>query len=549
MGDPVERPRVSVEWETRSKDQGVSVEECVADAGCRYFVEKGPPESIRKRMMIGDEFVAPRESSVGKGVCRLDQMGLSYRLGRESIVTVMTSCGLSRLLEVDGAGGCGTVENPDRLVGSEKSGINYNSSSETFSIVPTPTMGYGEEKLLWSEVKRFLKPLYVAKSVSCCVHDGSRVEVHQCQLLLWKSETICGKCRSAENEVVVTDSFEEFCDEAKSYSEKCLERRAIVSVLALREKGIPRVEIKGESKKKDLLRWTYVVLRGIACKGKLHDEETRGDEMLMRSTVVDNGWEIVQVTTNKVNQIPERLKMAQDRQKMYVNKRRKSIKFQIGDMVMLKVSSWKGVIRFGKKGKLRPRYVGPFPITKRVGEVAYKLDLPADLRGVHPVFQVSNLKKCLAESDVVILLEDVHIDERRSFVEEPVAILDRKEKKLRNKEISLVKELLKAVDEREKRRSSVFFNPQGGFRVLGFLRSTVSVEWETRSKDQGYRSNGRPGRKTKGIGRMGDRSKDQGVSVEECVADAGRKGVFLCRALNWDRWAEAHVESYMSLAQ
>ncbi|KAI3684730.1 hypothetical protein L6452_33955 [Arctium lappa] len=103
------------------------------------------------------------------------------------------------------------------------------------------------------------------------------------------------------------------------------------------------------------------------------------------------------------------------------------------------VSPWKGVVRFGKKGKLRPRYVGPFPITKRVGEVAYKLDLPADLRGVHPVFHVSNLKKCLAESDVMIPLEDIQIDERISFVEEPVAILDRKVKKLRNKEISLVK--------------------------------------------------------------------------------------------------------------
>ncbi|KAI3756965.1 hypothetical protein L6452_04497 [Arctium lappa] len=108
-------------------------------------------------------------------------------------------------------------------------------------------------------------------------------------------------------------------------------------------------------------------------------------------------------------------------------------------MVMLKVSPWKGVVRFGKKGKLRPRYVGLFPIAKRVGEVAYKLNLPADLQGVHPVFHVSNLKKCLAESDGVIPLEDVQIDERISFVDEPLAILDRKVKRLRNKEISLVK--------------------------------------------------------------------------------------------------------------
>ncbi|KAI3706880.1 hypothetical protein L6452_24919 [Arctium lappa] len=110
-----------------------------------------------------------------------------------------------------------------------------------------------------------------------------------------------------------------------------------------------------------------------------------------------------------------------------------------GDKVMLKVSSWKGVIHFGKKGKLRPRFVGPFAIVKRVGEVAYKLDLPVELRGIHPTFHVSNLKKCLAEVDVVVPLDDIRIDEKLSYIEEPVAILDRKVKKLRSKEIRLEK--------------------------------------------------------------------------------------------------------------
>ncbi|KAI3680701.1 hypothetical protein L6452_35475 [Arctium lappa] len=151
------------------------------------------------------------------------------------------------------------------------------------------------------------------------------------------------------------------------------------------------------------------------------------------------GPEIVQLTADKVDQIRARLKIARDRQKVYADRRRKPIEFQIGDKVMLKVSPWKGVIRFGKNGKLRPRFVGPFIITDRVGEVAYELDLPASLSGIHPTFHVSNLKKCLAESDIVVPLEDIQIDEKLSYIEETVAITDLKIKKLRNKEIRLVK--------------------------------------------------------------------------------------------------------------
>ncbi|KAI3714781.1 hypothetical protein L6452_21741 [Arctium lappa] len=122
---------------------------------------------------------------------------------------------------------------------------------------------------------------------------------------------------------------------------------------------------------------------------------------------------------------------------MYVNKRRKPIEFQVGDNVMLKVSSWN--IRFGKKGALKPRFVRPFAITERDGEVTYKLNLPEDLRGVHPTFHVSKLKKCLTETDVAISLDEVHVDEKLSFIEEPMAILDHKVKNLRNKKVRLVK--------------------------------------------------------------------------------------------------------------
>ena len=85
--------------------------------------------------------------------------------------------------------------------------------------------------------------------------------------------------------------------------------------------------------------------------------------------------------------------------------------FQVGDKVLLKVSPWKGVIRFGKRGKLNPRYVGPFEILERIGPVAYRLDLPAELSGIRNVFHVSNLKKCLTDETLVVPLEEIQVDE------------------------------------------------------------------------------------------------------------------------------------------
>ncbi|GKA34875.1 hypothetical protein Tco_0721304 [Tanacetum coccineum] len=104
------------------------------------------------------------------------------------------------------------------------------------------------------------------------------------------------------------------------------------------------------------------------------------------------GPELVQETTDKVVLIKEKLKAARDRQKSYADNRRKPLEFEVGDRVMLKVSPWKGVIRFWKKGKLAPRYVSPFKILERVGPVAYRLRLPEELSRVHDTFHVSNLK-------------------------------------------------------------------------------------------------------------------------------------------------------------
>ncbi|GKD68199.1 putative reverse transcriptase domain-containing protein [Tanacetum coccineum] len=114
------------------------------------------------------------------------------------------------------------------------------------------------------------------------------------------------------------------------------------------------------------------------------------------------GLEIVQETTKKIIQIKERLKTIRDRQKSYVDKRRKPLKFNVGDRVLLKVSPWKGVVHFGRKGKLAPRYVGPFKIVERVNLVAYYLKLPQELNNIHDTFHVLKLNKCLTDASLQV---------------------------------------------------------------------------------------------------------------------------------------------------
>ncbi|GJV74020.1 putative reverse transcriptase domain-containing protein [Tanacetum coccineum] len=149
--------------------------------------------------------------------------------------------------------------------------------------------------------------------------------------------------------------------------------------------------------------------------------------------------ELVQETTEKILQIKDRLKDACDRQKSYANKWRKPLEFSVRNYVLLKVSPCKGVVRFKKKGKLAPRFVGPFEIVEKVGLVAYRLDLHKELNGVHDMFHVSNLKKCLADPTLQIPLDEIRVDAKLNFVKEPVKILEREFKKLKRSRIVIVK--------------------------------------------------------------------------------------------------------------
>ncbi|KAD3640786.1 hypothetical protein E3N88_30009 [Mikania micrantha] len=149
--------------------------------------------------------------------------------------------------------------------------------------------------------------------------------------------------------------------------------------------------------------------------------------------------EILKETNQRIDQIRAHLKAAQDRQKSYADKRRRSIEFQVGDFVLLKVSPWKGVIRFRKRGKLSPHFIGPFRIIAPIGNVAYRLELPEELSGIHDTFHVSYLRKCLADESAYVPLEDLEIDDKLNYVEKPIAILDRQVKQLRNKSLNQVK--------------------------------------------------------------------------------------------------------------
>nr|GFB77162.1 putative reverse transcriptase domain-containing protein [Tanacetum cinerariifolium] len=117
----------------------------------------------------------------------------------------------------------------------------------------------------------------------------------------------------------------------------------------------------------------------------------------------------------------------------------KPMEFQVGDKVMLKVLPWKGVVRFGKLGKLNPRYVGPFKVLERVEDVAYKFNLPEELSRVHNTFYVSNLKKCHADEPLAVPLDGLHVDDKLYFVEKPAEIVDREVKQLKRSRIPLVK--------------------------------------------------------------------------------------------------------------
>ena len=150
---------------------------------------------------------------------------------------------------------------------------------------------------------------------------------------------------------------------------------------------------------------------------------------------------MIRDTSEKVNLIQQRLLMAQSRQKSYVDVRRRPLEFEIGDHVFLKVMPKRGVVRFGKRGKLLPRFIGPFEILERIGVVAYKLALPPSMSGVHEVFHVSMLRKYTSDPAHVVDWGQIEVDTDETFEEGPICILDSRDQVLRRKTVRLVRVL------------------------------------------------------------------------------------------------------------
>ena len=153
------------------------------------------------------------------------------------------------------------------------------------------------------------------------------------------------------------------------------------------------------------------------------------------------GSDIVKDTKEKVQVIRKRLKAASDRQKSYADLKRRDIAYEVGDKVFLKVSSLRKILRFGKKGKLSPRFIGSYEVLERIGPVAYRLSLPPELAKLHNVFHVSMLWRYRSDESHILLVHDVQVQAYLSYDEEPKAILARELKQLRNKQVLLVKVL------------------------------------------------------------------------------------------------------------
>ena len=178
----------------------------------------------------------------------------------------------------------------------------------------------------------------------------------------------------------------------------------------------------------------FEALYGRPCKSPSCWSETT-DRLIL-------GPDMIRETSEKVDLIRKRMKTSQDRQKSYADKRRTDLEFSVGDLVFVKISPLKNVVRFGKSGKLAPRFVGPFSILERIGRLAYRVDLPEKMAGVHNVFHVSHLRKCVHDSSVVVepsQLEEVDVTPEVARRREPIRILDYRTKQLKNKTVKLVR--------------------------------------------------------------------------------------------------------------
>ncbi|GJR79944.1 putative reverse transcriptase domain-containing protein [Tanacetum coccineum] len=341
------------------------------------------------------------------------------------------------------------------LFGDLRALIMHESHKSKYSIHPGSDKMYQDlKKLYWWPNMKAEIATYVRKCMTCAkvkaeyqkpsaaIHERSGVETWKCLLPIISDRDgrFVSQFWQSLQEAFGTqlDMSTTYHPETDGQSERTIQtledmlRACVIDFGKGWDRHLPLIEFSyNNSYHTSIKAAPFEALYGRKCRSPICWAEV-GDAQL-------TGPEIVRETTEKIIQIKHRLQASRDRQKCYADKRRKPLEFQVGDKVMLKVSPWKGVIRFGKRGKLNPRYIGPFKILAKVGTVAYRLELPEKLSRVHSTFHVSNLKKCLSDEPLAIPLDEIHIDEKLNFIEEPVEIMDREVKRLKQSRIPIVK--------------------------------------------------------------------------------------------------------------
>ncbi|GJV22833.1 putative reverse transcriptase domain-containing protein [Tanacetum coccineum] len=349
--------------------------------------------------------------------------------------------------------------------------VMHESHKSKYSIHPGSDKMYQELKPLywWPNMKADIAT-YVIKCLTCAKvkaeHQKPYGLLQQPEILVWKWEMITmdfvsGLLRTPSGYDTIWVIVERLTKSAHFLSMKKMDRSVldmstayhpqtdgqIERTIQMREemlrayvidfgsswdRHLPLVEFSYNNSYHASIKATpYEALYGQKCRSPICWIEV-GDSQL-------TGLELIRDTTEKIVQIKNRLLVARSRQKIYADRRAKPLEFKVSDMVLLKVSPWKGAIRFGKCRKLSSCYIGPFKILARVGPIGYTLEFPEELKGIHSTFHVSNLKKCLAEGDVVVPMDEIQLDDKLHMIEEPVEVVDREVKRLKQSPIHIVK--------------------------------------------------------------------------------------------------------------
>nr|GFA81299.1 reverse transcriptase domain-containing protein [Tanacetum cinerariifolium] len=326
------------------------------------------------------------------------------------------------------------------VYGNLRTLIMNGSHATRYSIHPgADKMFYDLRGLYWWLGTKKDIAMYVSKCLTCskvkAEHQKPSGLLQQPEIPEWKWENITMDFKALGTQLDLSAAYHLKTDGQSERTIQTLEDMLRACAMDFGENWdthLPLVEFSYNNNYHSSIKCAlFEALYGRKCRTPIVWPEV-GEGKLLRP-------EIVQETTDKIVQIKERLKVARDRQKSYADKRQKPLEFSVGDKVLLKVSPKKGVVRFGKSSKLSPRYVGVIEIVERVGLVAYQLRLPKELVGIHDTFHVSNLKKCLAHVNLHVPLDEVNVDDKLRFVEEPIEIWDRRVKKLKRRWMPIVK--------------------------------------------------------------------------------------------------------------